>query len=156
MFLLLADPLPPPDLLLPMADHACGGFVVFEGRVRDHDDGRLVTALEYEAYESLATAEGARIVAEAAARFTPARVAAAHRHGRLVPGDVAVVVAAASPHRQEAFAACRWVIDQVKERLPVWKREHYADGSSAWVACGCHEPGDTRDDGHRSPSGREP
>lgn len=141
MFLLQSTPLPSPEDLLPLADHACGGVVTFEGRVRDHHEGRAVTALEYEAYEALALAEGARILAEAAALFAPARVAAAHRHGRLGLGEAAVVVVAASPHRQEAFAACRWVIDAIKERLPVWKREHYADGTCAWVACGCHHHG---------------
>lgn len=141
MFLLQSTPLPSPEDLLPLADHACGGVVTFEGRVRDHHEGRAVTALEYEAYEALALAEGARILDEAAARFAPVRVAAAHRHGRLGLGEAAVVVVAASAHRQEAFAACRWVIDAIKERLPVWKREHYADGTRAWVACGCHHHG---------------
>ncbi len=138
MFLLQATPLPSPAELLPAADHACGGIVAFEGRVRDHHQGRTVTALHYEAYESLALAEGRRILAEARTRFPPTRVAAAHRHGTLAPGEAAVVVVAASAHRQEAFAACRWVIDEIKERLPLWKREHYDDGSSAWVGCGCH------------------
>lgn len=138
MFLLSPGPLPAAGLLLPAGDNACGGIVTFEGRVRDHDQGRAVSGLDYEAYEELALVEGRRIVAEAAARFAPARVAAAHRHGSLVPGDVAVVVAAASPHRAEAFAACRWVIDEIKARLPVWKREHYVDGTSAWVDCRCH------------------
>ncbi len=141
MFRLQTDPLPAPADLLPRADLACGGVVIFEGRVRDYNDGRAVTALEYEAYEALALAEGERILAEAAARFAPVRVAAAHRHGLLGLGEAAVVVIAASAHRQEAFAACRWVIDAIKERLPVWKREHYADGTRAWVACGCHHHG---------------
>jgi molybdopterin synthase catalytic subunit len=144
MFLLQNEPLPAAGDLLPAGDHACGGVVVFEGRVRDHHEGRAVVALEYEAYEELARREGARIVAEARVRFAPARVAAAHRFGRLELGEAAVVVVAASPHRQEAFAACRWVIDRIKESLPVWKREHYADGTAAWVACGCHHQGDAR------------
>lgn len=138
MFLLQATPLPSPAELLPADDHACGGIVTFEGRVRDHHQGRTVTALHYEAYESLALAEGQRILAEARERFAPVRVAAAHRHGTLAPGEAAVVVVAASAHRQEAFAACRWVIDEIKDRLPLWKREHYDDGSSEWVGCGCH------------------
>jgi molybdopterin synthase catalytic subunit len=141
VFLLQSAPLPAPEMLLPLADHACGGVVTFEGRVRDHHEGRAVTALEYEAYEALALAEGARILEEAAGLFAPVRVAAAHRHGLLGLGEAAVVVVAASAHRQEAFAACRWVIDAIKERLPVWKREHYADGTCAWVACGCHHHG---------------
>lgn len=142
MFRLQLEPLPGAGALLPAADHACGGVVVFEGRVRDHDAGRAVVALEYEAYEELARREGERILAEARTRFAPVRVAAAHRYGRLEPGEAAVVVVAASPHRGEAFAACRWVIDRIKDSLPLWKREHYADGTRAWVACGGHEPGD--------------
>ncbi len=141
MFVLQASPLPGGADLLPPGDLTCGGVVVFEGRVRDHNEGRAVTALEYEAYEALAQAEGERILAEAAQRFGPVRVAAAHRQGLLQLGEAAVVVVAASAHRQEAFAACRWVIDAIKERLPVWKREHYVDGTRAWVACGCHHHG---------------
>ena len=140
MFLLQAAPLPTPAELLPTTDHVCGGLVTFEGRVRDHHLGRTVTALHYEAYEPLALAEGQRILDEARARFAPVRVAAAHRHGTLALGEAAVVVVAASAHRQEAFAACRWVIDEIKDRLPLWKREHYDDGSCAWVGCGCHRP----------------
>ena len=142
MFRLLDTVLPSPAELLPPDDHACGGIVTFEGRVRDHHAGRAVIALDYEAYEPLALAEGQSILDEAAARFGAVRVAAAHRQGSLVPGEVAVVVVTAAPHRQEAFAACRWIIDEIKERLPVWKREHYADGASEWVGCGCHRNGE--------------
>jgi len=142
MFLLQTTPLPSPAELLPAADHACGGIVAFEGRVRDHHHGRGVTALHYEAYEALALGEGQRILDEARARFVPVRVAAAHRHGTLAPGEAAVVVVAASAHRQEAFAACRWIIDEIKDRLPLWKREHYDDGSCAWVGCGCQGRGE--------------
>lgn len=144
-----SGPLPSADDLLGGPARDCGGFVVFEGRVRDHDHGRAVTGLDYEAYEEMALDEGRRILAEAAARFGHARVGAAHRHGSLRVGDIAVVVAAAAPHRDEAFAACRWVIDRIKERLPVWKREHYADGSTAWVACGCHGAPGGREGGAR-------
>lgn len=143
MFRLQDAPLPTPAGLLPADDPACGGLVAFEGRVRNHDQGRAVTGLHYEAYEALALSEGQRILDEARVRFAPARVAAAHRCGTLEVGEVAVVVVAAAPHRQEAFLACRWIIDQIKERLPIWKRELFTDGTSAWVACGCHhqEPG---------------
>lgn len=139
MFLLSADPLPAPAVLLPPDDRACGGLVAFEGRVRDHSHDRVVTGLDYEAYPEMALTEGRRIVAEAEARFAPVRVAAAHRHGALGPGEVSVVVVAAAPHRAEAFAACRWVIDEIKSRLPVWKREHYADGTADWVGCASHQ-----------------
>lgn len=142
MFLLRRTTLPAPADLLPADDHACGGLVVFEGRVRDHHEGRPVVALEYQVYDELARREGERILAEARERFAPVRVAAAHRHGRLELGEAAVVVVAASPHREEAFAACRWVIDRIKERLPIWKLEFYADGERAWVACGCGHTGE--------------
>lgn len=142
MFLLQTTPLPSPAELLPAVDHACGGLVTFEGRVRDHHGDRIVTALHYEAFEALALTEGQRILDEAQIRFVAVRVAAAHRHGTLAPGEAAVVVVAASTHRQQAFAACRWVIDQIKDRLPLWKREHYDDGSCAWVGCADHGQAD--------------
>ena len=112
------------------AEH--GGIATFTGAVRSSHAHRDVTALSYSAYESMAESECAEIV-RAAEEQWPVRVALAHRLGDLVVGDIAVAVAAAGAHRGEAFAACRWVIDQVKARVPIWKREAYADGSVAWV-----------------------
>ncbi len=112
-----------------------GGFVAFEGRVRNHNDGRRVTALDYEAFEALALEEGARIVAEAAARHGVLAARCVHRLGALAIGDVAVWVGVAARHRAEAFAACREVIDGIKHRLPIWKKEHYQGGDSGWVNC---------------------
>jgi molybdopterin synthase catalytic subunit len=112
------------------ADH--GGIATFTGAVRDSHAGRAVTALSYSSYESMAEHECAGIVREAEARW-PVRVALVHRLGDLAIGDLAVAVAVASAHREEAFAACRWVIDEVKARVPIWKRETYEDGSVAWV-----------------------
>jgi adenylyltransferase/sulfurtransferase len=114
---------------------AAGGFATFEGRVRETNEGRRVTALEYEAFEPLAVAEGRRIVAEALRRHGALAARCVHRVGRLAVGDVAVWVGVAGPHRAEAFAACREIIDAVKHRLPIWKKEHYADGHSGWVNC---------------------
>jgi molybdopterin synthase catalytic subunit len=91
--------------------------------------------LEYEAYETLAVKEGKRIVAEALARFGVRRVACVHRLGELAIGELAVWVAVSAAHRDEAFAACRYVIDEVKQRVPIWKKEHYPDGDSGWVNC---------------------
>lgn len=108
-----------------------GAVTSFLGVVRDHQGGRPVARLEYSAYPSMAEAECARIVAEAHARW-PARVALAHRVGALEIGDAAVVVAAAAAHRDEAFAACRYVIEEVKQRVPIWKKEFYADGA-VWL-----------------------
>ncbi len=114
---------------------SCGGYVTFEGWVRNHNEGQDVLRLEYQAYERLAIKEGNRIVAEAAARFPIKRALCVHRVGELEIGDLAVWVAVSSGHRDEAFQACRYIIDEVKHRVPVWKKEYYADGDSGWVNC---------------------
>lgn len=112
---------------------AAGATVTFLGIVREtSDDGRAVVGLEYEAHESLACAVFETIVTEARERFGEVRLAIVHRVGELAVGDVAVAVAAASAHRAQAFDACRYAIDQLKERAPVWKKEHYCSGASAW------------------------
>lgn len=120
------------NLVRAVGDDARGGIATFLGVVRNHQEGRQVLRLEYVAYEPMAEAESARIVAEAQASW-PVTVALAHRLGDLAIGDVAVGVAAAAAHRAEAFAACRYVIDEVKRRVPIWKKESYADGTVAWV-----------------------
>ncbi len=109
-----------------------GGVACFLGLVRNHHGGRAVLRLDYSAYGPMAEAECGRIVAEAESRW---QVAAAlrHRTGSLAIGDTAVAVVVASAHRDEAFAACRYLIEEVKRRVPVWKREFYADGAVAWV-----------------------
>jgi molybdopterin synthase catalytic subunit len=109
-----------------------GGIAVFLGLVRNHDDGRAVVRLDYSAYGPMAEAECGRIVAEAASRWDAA-IALEHRIGPLSVGDTAVAIVAASAHREAAFASCRFVIDEVKRRVPIWKREHYADGTLVWV-----------------------
>ena len=111
---------------------ADGGIATFIGLVRDHQDGRSVVRLEYSAYEPMADGEAALIVQEAETRW-PVRVTLRHRVGTLEIGDVAVAVVAASAHRAPAFDACRYVIEEVKRRVPVWKKEFYADGAIAWV-----------------------
>lgn len=109
-----------------------GGVATFLGLVRDHHGGRAVLRLEYSAYRPMAEAETARIVAEAGARW-PVTIAVRHRVGALAIGDVAVAVVAASAHRAPAFEACRYVIEELKCRVPVWKREYYVDGTVEWV-----------------------
>ena len=109
-----------------------GGVAVFLGLVRNHHDGRRVLRLEYSAYAPMAEAECARVVAEATSRWD-ASIALRHRVGLLEVGEAAVAIVAASAHREAAFAACRFVIDEVKRRVPIWKREHYADGTRVWV-----------------------
>jgi len=125
-----------PIELGPLADAVAGpgrgGIATFLGMVRDHHEGRRVVRLEYSAYEPMAEAECARIVAEAEGRWT-VRVAMRHRLGDLRVGDVAVGIAAAGAHRGEAFEACRYVIEETKRRVPIWKKESYADGTVVWV-----------------------
>jgi len=128
-------PLEPERYHAAIEDPSAGGYASFEGWVRDHNEGRTVERLEYEAFESLAVKEGERIVAEAVAKFGVTRAACVHRVGSLAIGDLAVWVGVSSAHRGEAFAACRYIIDEVKHRVPVWKKEHYTDGDSGWVNC---------------------
>ena len=134
------------DSLVAAVSHAgAGAIVTFTGTVRNTNDGRTVTKLEYEAYASMATAEIARICRELEGEVPGVRVAVHHRTGALGVGDGAVVCAASAPHRSEAFEACRLAIDRVKERVPIWKREHGPDGPYwvGWVDARC-----SSDDGH--------
>jgi molybdopterin synthase catalytic subunit len=113
--------------------HAGAGAVcVFLGMVRDHNDGRAVVKLEYEAYPAMALAEMKRIAEELTSETPGVRLAVLHRTGPLVVGDVAVVCAASAPHRGDAYGACRALIDRVKARVPIWKREHGSEGAY-WV-----------------------
>ena len=112
---------------------AAGAYASFEGRVRDHNDGRPVLGLRYEAYAALASAEGQRIVEEAVARFAITGVHCVHRTGDLAIGDLAVWVGVSAAHRGAAFDACRFVIDEVKSRVAIWKHERYADGDLQWL-----------------------
>jgi molybdopterin synthase catalytic subunit len=125
-------PLQVESLLTSISASDRGGIVSFVGLVRDHHAGRQVKRLEYSAYAPMAEAECAAIIAEAETRW-PVRVALAHRIGTLEVGEAAVAIAVAAPHRGEAFEGCRYVIEQLKRRVPIWKREWYADGSSDWV-----------------------
>ncbi|MBK9376383.1 MAG: molybdenum cofactor biosynthesis protein MoaE [Holophagales bacterium] len=130
------SPLDPAVLLSEARRDGDGGLTLFVGVVRDNADGRAVEAMEYEAYEPMAEKEMERIEADLAARFPTVRLVMRHRIGRLTVGEVAVVVAASGPHREEAFAACRAGIEEIKARVPVWKREWGPDGS-VWVdPCG--------------------
>ena len=114
---------------------ASGACATFEGWVRNHNDGRQVSRLEYEAFEELAVKEGERVLAEAVERFGIHRAECVHRTGLLEINDVAVWVGVSSAHRDEAFRACRYIIDEIKARVPIWKKEHYVDGDSGWVNC---------------------
>ena len=118
-----------------LLDQGAGGYVSFEGWVRDYNEGQEVTQLEYEAFQELAVKEGDRIVAEALRRFPLKQALCLHRVGTLALSDMAVWVGVSSIHRGEAFEACRFIIDEVKHRVPIWKKEHYRNGNSGWVNC---------------------
>ena len=117
-----------------------GAYAAFQGWVRDHNDGRDVVSLEYEAYGPIAASEGECILAEALQRFNLLKVAAAHRVGHLQIGECAVWVGVSAAHRGDAFDGCRYVIDELKSRLPIWKKEHYAGGDSGWINCVTGQP----------------
>ena len=134
------EPVDAARMAAPLALDSAGGFAAFEGRVRDVNEGRAVTGLDYEAFEALAMAEGERIVVDAIRRHGALRARCVHRLGRLKVGDVAVWVGVVAPHRAEAFAACREIIDEIKHRLPIWKKEQYSDGDSGWVNCEHAQP----------------
>ncbi|HSD75376.1 MAG TPA: ThiF family adenylyltransferase [Steroidobacteraceae bacterium] len=139
------EPFEPVALRASLANPAAGGYASFEGWVRNHNDGMAVTRLEYEAFEALALKEGERILAEACRRFPILDAACVHRTGSLAVGELAVWVGVSAHHRDEAFAACRYIIDEVKHRVPIWKKEYYVNGDSGWVNCErcaehAHEP----------------
>ena len=138
------------DAIARVSHSGAGGIDVFVGVVRDENDGRAVVKLEYQAYASMAKAEMERIAEELERELPGVRVAAIHRVGALVVGDVAVVCAASAPHRGEAFRACRLLIDRIKERVPIWKREHGPEGAYwvGWVDARCHGE-EHHDHGHR-------
>jgi molybdopterin synthase catalytic subunit len=139
---------PSVDEAIAHVQHAGAGAVcVFLGTVRDRNEGRPVVKLEYEAYASMALAEMQRIVEEIAAEMPGVRLAVVHRTGALAVGDVAVVCAASAPHRGEAYSACRALIDRVKARVPIWKREHGPEGAYwvGWQDARCDEAGHGHD-----------
>jgi molybdopterin synthase catalytic subunit len=115
-----------------LEDARAGAFAAFEGRVRNRNDGRSVDGLHYAAYEALAETEGERVLTEAIERFEVLDARCVHRTGDLAIGDLAVWVGVTAAHRDAAFAACRYVIDEVKARVPIWKRERYTEGEEHW------------------------
>ncbi|MXV43774.1 molybdenum cofactor biosynthesis protein MoaE [Saccharibacter sp. 17.LH.SD] len=138
-FKIAHEPIDRQALQAPLHLSEAGGFCSFEGWVRNHNEGRAVNGLDYEVYEALATAEGRRILQEAQKKFSLSAASAVHRSGALCIGDIAVWIGVAAPHRDAAFKACRYIIDEIKKRLPVWKKEHYLDGDAQWVMCHHHE-----------------
>ncbi|MGH7442863.1 MAG: molybdenum cofactor biosynthesis protein MoaE [bacterium] len=120
-------------LLAEMDDPACGALAVFVGRVREEQEGRAVLSLGYEAYDVLALKRMRALLSEARMRWNLGPLLLAHRVGRLEVGEAAVLVAATSGHRDAAFAACAFIVSETKAKVPVWKREYYADFGEAWV-----------------------
>jgi molybdopterin synthase catalytic subunit len=126
-------------------DAANGAIVVMSGMVRNQTDGKPVVALEYQAYEPMALQVFMAIAADIRKRWSDVnRVAIHHRIGRLQIGEISVLVAVGCPHRSEAFAACQYAIDTLKHNAPIWKKEHWADGSSSWVSIGACETADSQ------------
>ncbi len=134
------SPLSLDEAVSAVAHAGAGGIATFIGAVREENEGRVVTRLEYQAYASMAVREMESIAREIEAEIQGVRVCALHRTGSLVVGDVAVICAASAPHRGEAFRACRLLIDRIKARVPIWKREHGPDGAAwvGWVDARCH------------------
>jgi molybdopterin synthase catalytic subunit len=124
--------LDPRELEAAVAHPGAGAICTFQGTVRDNSMGRDVSHLEYEAYAEMAVPQMRRIGEEIKERWPEARVAMIHRTGHLEIGDVSVVVSVSAPHREEAIAACKWGIDRLKESVPIWKKEHAADGTF-WI-----------------------
>lgn len=127
------DPIDPSRVLAEVGASEDGAVLLFQGIVRNHNDGRPVVGIRYEAYQTMAERVLGEIAAEAAERLGTDRIAVVHRIGELAIGEASVAIAVSSPHRGEAFDACRYIIEEIKRRLPVWKDEHYADGERGWV-----------------------
>lgn len=135
MFALSPEPIDSAAWRARLNDSRAGGCVVFEGVVRDENEGRAVVRLEYEGYEAVAVKEGEAVLREAIERFGVMGAECVHRVGRLEIGDLAVWVGVSAVHRGAAFDACRYIIDEIKHRLPIWKKEHYREGDSGWINC---------------------
>ena len=132
-FALVDTAIDAPALQAALRDDRAGACASFEGWVRDHNDGRAVDGLRYEAYPELAQREGQAILEEAARRFDIVSASCMHRIGTLAIGDLAVWVGVSAAHRDAAFAACRWIIDEVKARVPIWKHDRYRAGDAGWL-----------------------
>jgi molybdopterin synthase catalytic subunit len=141
-FSITSDPIDPDSLKQKLTADRAGACACFEGWVRDLNEGEAVDALEYETHAAIAETEGEAVIAEAMEKFAVIAVYGIHRVGKLAIGDCAVWVGVSSKHRGAAFDACRYVIDEIKHRLPIWKKEHYRKGESAWINCATQATGD--------------
>jgi molybdopterin synthase catalytic subunit len=151
-FKITREPIDPDALKAQLPNASAGACVSFEGWVRDHNEGEAVEALEYEAHEPIAAAEGSKILDEAAERFDVIAARCEHRVGKLEIGACAVWVGVVAAHRGAAFDACRYIIDEVKHRVPIWKKEYYRSGVTGWVNCATR--GRANDDAGPAPDSR--
>ncbi len=135
-FHLSATALDPEEFAHRLLDVRAGALASFEGRVRGRNEGREVVLLEYEAFTELAEKEGSRILVEARKKYAIVAAAGVHRTGRLQIGELAVWVGVTAEHRAAAFDACRYIVDEMKIRVPIWKKEHYPTGASLWINSG--------------------
>lgn len=135
MFQITETSIRPSLLRKTLLNPSAGAFVAFEGWVRNVNDGQTVQKLCYEAYPFLAETEGVKILEEAHARFNILGASSVHRVGLLEIADMAIWVGVTAEHRSDAFLACQYIIDNVKTRLPIWKKEYYTNGDSGWVNC---------------------
>ena len=134
MFSITTEAINSDDLRKKLENSQAGAFVCFEGWVRNHNEGKGVLRLEYESYENLANSEGKKIIEEAKAKFDIHDALAVHRTGKLEISEMAVWVGVISSHRKESFQACEFIIDEIKARVPIWKKEFYNDGNDEWIA----------------------
>ncbi|MGB0744668.1 MAG: molybdenum cofactor biosynthesis protein MoaE [Opitutales bacterium] len=142
-FQLTDQPIDPMALRKELLSLSAGAYCSYEGWVRDHNEGKSVSELLYSGYAALAPAVATQILEEAKEKFHFADAAVVHRTGRLRTGEIAVWVGVTAHHRGDSFLACRYIIDNVKHRLPIWKKERYTDGSEVWIEsnhCGCADP----------------
>jgi molybdopterin synthase catalytic subunit len=127
------DPIDPCAMLAGLTTETDGAGILFLGTVRNHNEGREVGHLDYQAYPPMAEATLREIVAEARAKWQTGEMSVIHRYGRLEIGEVSVAIAVASPHRGDAYAASRYIIEELKKRVPIWKREGYLTGEREWL-----------------------
>lgn len=141
MYRLTPHPIDLNEVIAAVHDPGAGAIATFFGMTRDHNQGREVTRLEYEAYPGMAEQEMARIGAEAARRWPTCKIAMIHRTGLVPLGEASVAIAVSAAHRPEAFAACRFAIDRLKEAVPIWKKEYFV-GGEVWIGHCCAEHGE--------------
>jgi molybdopterin synthase catalytic subunit len=130
---LTRDPIQAEEVLDRVRDASDGAVVLFLGVVRDHNEGRDVRGIEYEAYQEMAMSVMTAIALEAGESVDTDRIAVVHRTGELEVGEVSLAIAVGSPHREEAYQASRYIIEEIKKRVPMWKKERFADGETSWV-----------------------